>query len=356
MEAVYEKLRERIDGIAKGLPATKKGAELELLRQMFDQEDAELYINMKNGYETPAEFASRLGMDQAAAAGRMESMAKRGLLFRLRRGGEVKYRPNAIVHGIWEANVNNLDAALVKNFNRAFAGGLGKTLHSTEIPLFRVVPLQTEVAAGSLVLPYDDSKLIVENARTIALAECICRKIADMDARSCGHTRETCLSFDHMADYSVENGFARYISKEEAQGVLDRCREEGLLFQVSNSRRVEVACCCCPCCCGLLISLNAFGGPSREVISNYTCRKDDEICTDCEICLERCAVKALSLSEGRVDLKLEKCIGCGLCVTVCPTGALSLVKKPRKKSTSRPGRCSLKPMPRSKRQENQLSP
>jgi electron transport complex protein RnfB len=328
---IYERLRQRLDHLAKGFPATEKGAEINFLKQLFSQEDAELFIAMGDEYETAVEFASRLGADPVVIADKMESMAKRGLLFRLRKNEEVYYRIIPVVHGIWEFNLKNLDAVLVKNFNRAFVGGFGRTLHSTEIPLFRTVPIHTEVVSGNTVLPYDDAASIIKTAKVVSVADCICRKIAEIGGKPCDHIKETCLCFDDMADYYVENGLSRYISTDEALEILKHCEQEGLVFHVSNSKRVEVACCCCSCCCGLLISLNVFGGPSREVLNNYVCEKDDSLCIDCEICLERCPVKSFRLIEDKIQFKQEKCIGCGLCVPVCPTNALSLVKKPEEK-------------------------
>jgi ferredoxin len=51
---------------------------------------------------------------------------------------------------------------------------------------------------------------------------------------------------------------------------------------------------------------------------------DEDDCTGCEICLDRCPVGALAVEEfAQVDR--EKCLGCGLCASVCPTDAIGLV-------------------------------
>jgi ferredoxin len=55
---------------------------------------------------------------------------------------------------------------------------------------------------------------------------------------------------------------------------------------------------------------------------------DASTCKGCGICLERCQMEALSLTDGRVVLDTDRCIGCGLCVTTCPAGSLTLVRKP----------------------------
>ncbi|HOT06685.1 MAG: Ferredoxin [Methanosaeta sp. PtaB.Bin039] len=52
---------------------------------------------------------------------------------------------------------------------------------------------------------------------------------------------------------------------------------------------------------------------------------DDDKCTGCEACIERCPFGAISLSEDKVAVvDEEKCTGCGKCVRACPNEALSV--------------------------------
>ena len=50
---------------------------------------------------------------------------------------------------------------------------------------------------------------------------------------------------------------------------------------------------------------------------------DEEECTACEICLERCPVGAIEVEDIAV-VDRDKCLGCGLCGTGCPTEAIHL--------------------------------
>ena len=50
MENVYEKLRERLDDLANGYPATESKVEIRLLERLFTEE--ELYEPPKSGAET----------------------------------------------------------------------------------------------------------------------------------------------------------------------------------------------------------------------------------------------------------------------------------------------------------------
>ena len=51
---------------------------------------------------------------------------------------------------------------------------------------------------------------------------------------------------------------------------------------------------------------------------------DPELCTGCELCIERCFFEALTMSSEDRLAKVhdEKCMGCGVCQVVCPTDAI----------------------------------
>ena len=61
--------------------------------------------------------------------------------------------------------------------------------------------------------------------------------------------------------------------------------------------------------------------------SNYYAGVNQESCSGCETCVDRCQVHAIQMEDDQASVMKEKCIGCGLCISSCPTGALSLVHK-----------------------------
>ncbi|MGI6393136.1 MAG: 4Fe-4S dicluster domain-containing protein [bacterium] len=55
-----------------------------------------------------------------------------------------------------------------------------------------------------------------------------------------------------------------------------------------------------------------------------------ELCKGCEICIEFCPVKALSLDQKKLVVtadNMEKCIACGMCELRCPDFAIYIEKK-----------------------------
>ena len=146
--------------------------------------------------------------------------------------------------------------------------------------------------------------------------------------QACGKPLEVCFSFGSHADYYVENGLGRYIGKEEAKEIVIASEKAGLVMQPFNAQKIGGMCSCCGDCCGMLRSLKMQPNPAAAVRSNYFARVDDDLCTGCETCLERCQMEAIEVVDGAAGINLDRCIGCGLCVTTCPTEAIRLVRKP----------------------------
>ena len=47
-----------------------------------------------------------------------------------------------------------------------------------------------------------------------------------------------------------------------------------------------------------------------------------ELCTGCQICVEKCSVGAISMEEEIASIKEDECIRCGVCHDVCPEDAV----------------------------------
>lgn len=317
--------------MATGYPSTPSGVEIRILKQLFTEDDARLFLDMDLKPETIDEVAVRAQADPEAITARLEEMAGKGLIFRLRDRDTVRYFPIPFIVGIYEFQLNNLSPLLLKDISEYYLTGLGATFHGLKTPHLRSIPINTEITHDGPIAPYDDAAAIIKGKSRIAVAECFCRKAVAMYGKTCSHPLETCLQFDSFADYYVENGMARYISTDEALSILKRNEQEGLVIHILNSQKVEAMCACCSCCCGMLISLKLFPAHAREVKSNYVCSWNETLCTDCGVCVARCPVGALRLKEEKIQYKAQRCIGCGLCVTTCPTEALSLLKKPADK-------------------------
>ena len=126
----------------------------------------------------------------------------------------------------------------------------------------------------------------------------------------------------------------RKVSVGEAMAILDWCEEQGLVQIVSNRSPISRINSMCNCCGEACIIINAglkhdklSGGLAK---SRYQSTVNEEMCTGCQLCVDRCYFDAITMEKpagskkykARIDA--EKCWGCGLCFTACEPGAISL--------------------------------
>ena len=328
MENIYEKLRARLDELATGYPETESKVEIRLLQRLFTEEEAELYLKLSPFLENPKNVAKRLNQDSDELVNRMEQMAQKGLLFRKRKGDSVRYATVPYVVGIFEFQLKRMDEGFARDHEEYFETAFGRTIQSFKTPVLRTVPINRQLVANYPVAPFEDVLQVIENQDKIAVSPCVCRTTTRLAGKGCDRFQDNCFSFGSHADYYVENGMGHYITIDEAKAIVKKNEEEGLVMQPFNSRKIGGMCSCCGDCCGVLRSLKMHPTPATMVQSNYFARIDEEACTGCETCLERCQMAAIDVTDGIAEIALERCIGCGLCVTTCSTEAIELIKKP----------------------------
>jgi NAD-dependent dihydropyrimidine dehydrogenase PreA subunit len=327
MSDVYERLRARLDELAVGLPETEDKIEIKILKRLFSETEAEFFVQLHPLLEAPADVANRLERDPAEVAELMEQMAKKGLLFRKRDGEGVRYAAVPYVVGIFEFQVRTMDTEFARDNEQYFEEAFLANAQSFKTPVLRTVPINRQIVAEWPVAPYEDVLQIIDGHEKIAITPCVCRTQTKLAGHDCEKPHNNCFSFGSHADYYVENGLGHYISKDEARQIVIQSEAAGLVMQPFNSQKVGGMCSCCGDCCGMLRSLKKQPNPAEAVQSNYYARVDEELCTGCETCVDRCQMEAVEVVDGFSSVLLNRCIGCGLCVTTCPTEAIQLVKK-----------------------------
>jgi NAD-dependent dihydropyrimidine dehydrogenase PreA subunit len=195
---------------------------------------------------------------------------------------------------------------------------------SLEVPEEQIIPTQK---VEELINKFDD----------IAVGRCFCRQHKDLLGQSCTQTelRENCFTFGKSARYVTEQGFGRLISKQEALKIMKKSEEDGLIHKAfhphSDIYREESSICnCCKDCCGTL-EWWRMGLTALINSTNHLSKIDEDVCTGCGICIEKCPVDAIRLNNNdKAEVNEQYCIGCGVCAHFCPEHAISLLEGLRK--------------------------
>ena len=327
---VYQKLQEQLDQYSVGFPVTESGVEMQILKKLFTEEEAEMFLLLSMMLETPESVAQRTECDPGPVAALLNQMADKGLIFRWRRGDTVKYGAVPFVLGIYEYQLKTMDREFARMFEDYLQGGFHKSVTEYNKPLLlRPIPVHRSVDVSHPVFTYEDSRQIIENQKLIAVANCICQVQQSLIDQGCDKPREVCFSFGSAAQYYIDLGMGRQITNQEALEILHRCEEAGLVTQPANTQNPAGMCNCCGDCCPILRVIKKYPRPVEMVSSNYYAAVDRDECVACETCLERCQMDAISIGEDdAAEINLDRCIGCGLCVTTCSTEALRLKPKP----------------------------
>jgi MinD superfamily P-loop ATPase containing an inserted ferredoxin domain len=330
---IYEKLREKIDGYSVGFNATKSGVEIKILKKLFSEEEAAMYLHLTTKLEPEGIIADRAGLDGNKAASILLSMKNKGLVFPKTDTGIHYYALAPFMHGFYEHQVKRIDRELAQLFEDYFNGGFFPKTRA-----LRTIPVKQDVETARPIAPYDDVKKIIEGKDRIGLFKCPCYANKEPLERGCNQPEEVCIGFDFYAEYPIEElGLGRWISREEALDVLDRAEKAGLVHQTGgNNKNTECICNCCVDCCGILRAIKLLPEPSKYAGSNYCAQLESNVCSQCGVCIDRCPMDAISDNEHATSINSARCIGCGLCTTTCPTGAITLELKPQEKIKAPP--------------------
>lgn len=325
-QEVYVRLREFLDGLPGGFPATETGVEYKILERYFTPEEAEIAMCLSRMPEAVDSIAERMGADPAELADKLEKMAREGSIYRVRFGEVPYYMSLQFLIGIYEFHLKSMDVEL--------AGWLDEYLpHLIDywggVPTkqLRVVPVEAAIDTTQAVATYDQVRELVKAQDTFAVADCICRKEKELLEKGCEHLMESCLTFGLAAAYYIENGIGREITLDECLEILDRSEKAGMVCSPTNTQLIMNICTCCGDSCNFLRGLRAYERPADHTASNYQAKIDADLCVSCETCVERCQIEAVVDGEDAMEVDLARCIGCGLCVPTCPENAVSLVLK-----------------------------
>jgi len=326
---IFQQLREQLDQYAFGFPPTESGIEIELLKLMFNEEQAFMFTNLTAELESPKSIACKINRPVEEVSEILGDMAQKGLLFRQKRGNQLFYSAIPFIHGLLEFQVNRLGRKMVKMagdyINQIYKHNMARNTQS----FMRTIPVQRSLDLTHKIAPYEDAREILRgNKDLIVITECACRQQKVLFNKGCGKPMEVCFMFGPMGQYYIDNGLGHQITLSEAYGILDKVQELGLITQPASSQKPFTMCNCCVDCCGFLRAILKYPKPAQLIFSNYNAIVDQDKCSGCRICVTRCPMVAVKMnSDGYSVIDGDRCIGCGLCVTTCRERARRLIRK-----------------------------
>ncbi|MCP4137549.1 MAG: 4Fe-4S dicluster domain-containing protein [bacterium] len=255
------------------------------------------------------------------------SLFSKGVAFKSPRDGKVQYKlaKNLVqFHDaclLWDGATDEFYELWTRVMDEEFAGLLKSLPADFALPSFmRVIPINETIESKSTVLTFEECKSIIDSSEKVAVVKCPCR----LSQKRCDAPLESCLQVNRGAEYVIDRGHGREITRDEAIDILKQSEEAGLVHMTENKAKGNAICNCCSCCCEMF-RLVKFSQKSWVLSpSRYTARVSDE-CTACSACVDICPVDAISINDI-AEINEEICIGCGLCATTCPVDAISLAQ------------------------------
>ncbi|MHA1338762.1 MAG: ATP-binding protein [Promethearchaeota archaeon] len=352
----YEKLRAYLDKLPIGMPKTKSGVEIRILKHLFTPEEVDIALKLSI-IPQPARKIYRYFKKKGYTLEQLEAilnrMVKKGVINggKGKDGKEMYYSLALLVIGIYEYQVNRLTPEFARNFEQYLKEAFKDEILKHGPPQLRTIPnkeslknvateeieskkvknisIEQNIDNNKIILPYDDLDQLLDSASDyISVTNCICRQEKELLGEGCDHPKEVCFQFGGAAHYYVENGLGRRITKDEAREIFKMAQEAGLVIQPTNTIRPSAICCCCGCSCGILSNARKLEKPAQYFASNFYSNVDEELCTGCGTCEDRCHMDAIKVKDDNIaHVNLDRCIGCGVCVPSCPSEAIKLVRK-----------------------------
>ena len=332
-DLTYDKLAAAIQRRGGGMPIIKCQDFRDIMEILFTEEEARLAAILPENLATADMLVSQTNHSRAELAELLEGMARKGLLFAIKKQYYVLLPlvPGIIENQIATGIVNDRTKKLARLFQQYFisilkAGKVSKQVFS-KVPFARIIAVDQNIRGENTVMPYDKLLPYIDKAEHLAVVVCHCRQTGELLDNPCTKYKDVCLTLGESARFIAEYGLGKPITREQAHRILERAEEEGLVHSVSNTEQIDFICNCCICHCELLRSMKKSVERGGAAVSSFVSVVNTEDCIGCGDCIARCPMEAITLKDEIAEVNGKRCIGCGLCVSKCPTEAIKMINR-----------------------------
>ncbi|MBT4089625.1 MAG: 4Fe-4S binding protein [Deltaproteobacteria bacterium] len=298
-----------------------------MFQMIVDADEAKIVL-AASPPKTVEELAAETGFTSDRAQDLLDQLFIKGLIYKSKKPDATRYykfRSYIQFHDgtVLTPGISQEYLDLWKEFEKTEMAALRDSVKEIERRQgMRVVPVNVIVEAQKEVMAPDDVVKMIDDADKIAVTNCSCRVIHGIT----DVPLEVCMQMNKAADYALDRGTGRELTKQEAMEMLKMCEDEGLIHCVDNKRDLGYLICNCDGVgCGNWGGnkgyAKTFTAPSR-----FKADVKMESCSLCEACLDRCFFDAISMTgeDDAAVIDPVKCMGCGVCIPVCEDDAISM--------------------------------
>jgi NAD-dependent dihydropyrimidine dehydrogenase PreA subunit/DNA-binding transcriptional ArsR family regulator len=337
---------EEIDPIYKELAAKIHMGESKYVPLLFEKlatvEQARI---MRELPDPPEEISRKLNLDKETIDKHLQEMYEKGLITRTSKGirfiRSIVQMHDATLSNpqfdlilgykffdLWNAFVINELADIT--LKKAPQWASAKPIPGKTTPGSRVIPKWKSIKDIPGILPCEDIRQILKEYETsLAVRRCTCTR-SEMRAKSF-IPEEVCFLVGKSAEWGIEQGSARKITRLEALDIFDQIEKYPFVHMSYNEKRIARMIGNVPnyCIAFKMSEPTSIGGGFKE--SRFKATVDPDKCVGCKTCIGQCLFDAArikyypDLGADRAYIDTQECKGCGNCVVNCAAGARTMV-------------------------------